>query len=94
MQLAAFSRYEINLNAERKIMNETSTSVSVDSSPQRSPIYGPTRFLTAMPCLFIAVYLAFVIFFIVMAWKFVKAHEKIANALENGIKIKKDGIDV
>ena len=75
-------------------MNETSTSITVDSSPQGMQFSRSAGFLTAIPCLFMAVYLVVVIFFFIMVWKFVKAHEKIANTLENGIRIKKDGIDV
>ena len=77
-----------------EIMSGTNASVTVDPGPQRMQFNRSTGIFTALPCLFIAVYLALVIFFIVMAWKFVRAHEKIANTLERGIKIRKDEIDI
>ena len=40
-------------------------------------------------CIFVVLWLAFVIFMVVLCYKFVKAHERIAKALENGIFVKK-----
>jgi|GEM_PF-1355721 len=42
---------------------------------------------------FLLGYIAVVMFFIVMSYRFVKAFEKIANSMDKGIVIKKDGND-
>lgn len=47
-----------------------------------------------MPLLMIAIWLFFVIFFVVMTYKFVRAAERIANKFEQGIVIKKNGHDI
>lgn len=73
-------------------MNETSTSIMVDANPPRVEVCKPmSKFgMGIMPCFAIAIYLAFLIFFIMMIYRFVKAHEKIANKLEDLVNQKKE----
>ena len=65
-----------------------------DSSPVRdNPPIG-ARSMILFPFIFMIIWLAILTFIIVMAWKFVKAHERIAKKLEDGITIKKDNISL
>ena len=81
------------------IANDEATSNTAaytvqDSSPVacRPPIGGRAIFM--FPFIVMIIWLTIFAFFIVMAWKFVKAHERIATKLEDGITIKKDNISL
>lgn len=79
------------------IANDNAEAVTVQDGspytcfPKQSPVQKIGMF--AFPCLIGVIYLAIVVFMIVMFYRLVRATEKIASKLENGITIKKEDPD-